>query len=252
MDNNKATCRGCYALGTACGHCSKCLKDPNRPKEITGKPYQQKDDNMVQYLQVQLGAAHAIINDLHGAIAKDTCGMCNFLERGDCHVEKDRLRAEVKLLNARNEALKKRLEKVACDNSRERDQLKEHIKKLGKRIHNQRVQLRDTWEIMEDRWLLKGKHPTLTLYLHRENRKQKLRIQELEGKEKQVIEGWVSPTRGDHNVLNWEAVGGDNYLVMGRPTKEQKTDPYNIKVRITVEVIDDEDNDDGRYELGCC
>ncbi|MCW8966755.1 MAG: hypothetical protein OQK82_08745 [Candidatus Pacearchaeota archaeon] len=35
---NEITCKGCYALGTACGKCYKCLHtDPCRPKKTTIK-----------------------------------------------------------------------------------------------------------------------------------------------------------------------------------------------------------------------
>jgi hypothetical protein len=32
-----ATCRGCYALGTACGHCEACTWELNQIRERTGK-----------------------------------------------------------------------------------------------------------------------------------------------------------------------------------------------------------------------
>ena len=37
----KATCRGCYALGTACGKCERCDIDPMNPKNMKSTDGQQ-------------------------------------------------------------------------------------------------------------------------------------------------------------------------------------------------------------------
>jgi hypothetical protein len=52
----------------------------------------------IKRLRIENGKQKAIINDLNGTIANDTCNMCNWLERGDCHEEKERLRTIIEQL----------------------------------------------------------------------------------------------------------------------------------------------------------
>lgn len=54
------------------------------------------DEMLVDYerLQVEAGKQSAIINDLRGTLASDTCFMCNWLDRGDCHEAKEKLQSD--------------------------------------------------------------------------------------------------------------------------------------------------------------
>ena len=73
-----------WALGVYCT-CNACQKYMNEPSVLK---------RMVYDLQVERGQLQALLNDANGKINNDTCMMCNFLERGDCHEMKDKLRKE--------------------------------------------------------------------------------------------------------------------------------------------------------------
>ena len=50
-------------------------------------------------MEVENGELKALLSAANGALAKDTCGMCNWLERGDCHEAKQTLRDDVVVRN---------------------------------------------------------------------------------------------------------------------------------------------------------
>ena len=67
----------------------------------------REKDNLVNELEIEIGKLKCVIQDLNGTIAKDTCGMCNWLERGDCHNQKVKLRKEIEYLDKKiNSAMK--------------------------------------------------------------------------------------------------------------------------------------------------
>ena len=59
----------------------------------------------VDRLSMENGRLQANQNDALGRQVGDTCILCNWLERGDCHRQKEDLRAEVELLQDVQEAM---------------------------------------------------------------------------------------------------------------------------------------------------
>ena len=52
----------------------------------------------IDELKIENGHIGCMLNDLNGQLLKDTCNLCNWLERGDCHQMKQDLRNQLEWL----------------------------------------------------------------------------------------------------------------------------------------------------------